>query len=204
MKHLIGKEVCVGGECATVLDTFDSIPGGVILDRRIQGLRCWHYSELTLPAEDAHKPLAIVVDLDNTLAILNDRHPYDGHLCETDEFCEVVARVISTFRSDHSVLFLTGRNEDARQATERWLDEIGMEHQGVFMRATDDWRPGAEYKAEVMRDRILRDFDVVLALDDDPEIVKAFRAMGVRTWWVNDYERALPERRHTEGSDATI
>jgi len=147
------------------------------------------------------KHKAIVVDLDNTLAMLGERHPYDGHLCETDALCPVVGRTISAFREDHWVIFLTGRSSRTKSATKSWLARHGLSEDILFMREDGDWRTGAEYKAEVMRERILPKYEVVLALDDDPDIVSAFRSMGVRTWWVNDYDPALPERRHLEETD---
>lgn len=134
------------------------------------------------------KPKAIVVDLDNTLALLNgQRSPYDGHLCHTDELCDITAKVVGGFRLSHYIIVLTGRNETARDATERWLALHQIVYDDLLMRDPRDWRPAAEYKTVMLQRFILPDYEVDLVLDDDPKIVRAVRDLGLRCWWVNDY-----------------
>lgn len=142
---------------------------------------------------------AIIVDLDNTLALLNgQRSPYDGHLCHTDELCAITAKVVGAFRLSHYIFVLTGRNEVARDATERWLMLHRIVHDHLIMRDPRDWRPAAEYKLAMLERLILPEYDVDLALDDDPTVVRAFRERGIRTWWVNDY---IPHEKDPTNDD---
>jgi FMN phosphatase YigB (HAD superfamily) len=135
------------------------------------------------------KPKAVLFDLDNCLALLGDRDPYAGHLCHTDTLCPAVAFLLHTLDRAGNVhlLILTGRNESARDATHRWLTRHHLHADAVYMRAVTDWRPAADYKADVLTSRILPRYDVLFALDDDPAVIAAMRALGLAAWQVRDY-----------------
>jgi hypothetical protein len=138
------------------------------------------------------KPKAIVVDLDNTLALIGDRDPYAGHLCASDALCEATALVVFAVAEGASVnvIFLTGRNEAARDETATWLLRhlaVAAVGGSLIMRAVDDWRPSDVYKLDMLDTRILPEYDVVFALDDDPKVVRAFRDRGIVCWHVRDW-----------------
>lgn len=136
---------------------------------------------------------AIVVDLDNTLALLNGRSPYRGDLCATDTPDHAVLWLIrSTLlldprMSEVAVIFLTGRNEDARSATELWLRSIGLfAWERLIMRSTDDWRPAHVYKIDKIQSEILPEYNILFMLDDDDRIVRAVRELGITCWQSRD------------------
>lgn len=131
------------------------------------------------------KQAAVVIDIDNTLALLNGRNPYAGHECATDTPCEATRWLLRQIGRAHSarIIYLTGRNESAREATENWLARQGLfGWDELFMRATDDWSPAHEYKLRVMQESILPLYSVIFALDDDDRVVSAFRSIGITCW----------------------
>lgn len=135
------------------------------------------------------KPKALIVDLDGTLALIGDRDPYAGHLCHTDTPCTAVAWLLRELDRAGSVhiLIVTGRNERARHATYQWLNLHRLYADCVYMRATDDWRPAAAYKADVLTSRILPRYDVLFALDDDPRVIAAYRGLGIVAMQVREF-----------------
>jgi hypothetical protein len=135
------------------------------------------------------KPKAIIVDLDNTLALIGERDPYDGHLCATDQVCQATELMIRGVfgNTGAAVILLTGRNEFARSATERWLYDEFIPYTDLIMRDPSDWRPSDVYKLDMLDTRILPTFEVVFALDDDPKVVRAFRDRGIVCWHVRDW-----------------
>ena len=138
-------------------------------------------------------PNAIVVDLDNTLALLNGRSPYRGDLCEGDSPDPAVLWLIrSTLlldprMSEVAVIFLTGRNESARTATQLWLRSIGVfAWEALIMRAEDDWRPSDVYKLDKLQNEIIPAYNVLFMLDDDDRVVRVVRELGIACWQSRD------------------
>jgi hypothetical protein len=59
---------------------------------------------------DAPLPLAIIYDLDGTLALLNGRSPYDASLCLDDGLNVSVAHIVRTYaEADESSLATVSR-----------------------------------------------------------------------------------------------
>src|SRR5690606_7941205 len=58
---------------------------------------------------DGTLPPAIIVDLDGTLALIGDRHPYDASRCEEDTLDETVDTIATLFLAhrDHHIIFLS-------------------------------------------------------------------------------------------------
>lgn len=85
---------------------------------------------------------------------------------------------------DHQLVWLTGRPEWLRTVTSRWLERHGLPSGELLMRPDGDYRPARYYKVEVLRR--LADRDIVVFVDDDPDVVRAAAAAGftasLATW----------------------
>lgn len=69
------------------------------------------------------KPDCIVIDLDGTVALHRNRLPFDWDKLGTDFFDPRMHRIIITYvKSGVKLIFLTGRPESVRLATENWID----------------------------------------------------------------------------------
>lgn len=146
------------------------------------------------------KPVAIVCDIDSTLAdnshriklikdpsgqIKKDWQTY-RHLAPNDppfRWCVELLRGMQL--SGHKILFLTGRNESERDVTTEWL----MRHVGflfdadgapnLYMRDDGDYTQDYTMKRKVMEKEILPKYDVLMCVDDRKQCVEAYRSMGL-------------------------
>lgn len=96
-------------------------------------------------------PLAIIVDLDGTIALLNGRDPYDARTCKDDPLNEPVAHIVKKYIEDTNikVIFMSGRSDDFREQTQRWLNKNGFGDKPLYMRKAGDYRKDTVIKKEL-------------------------------------------------------
>lgn len=151
--------------------------------------------------DDRPKTPVIVVDLDRTLCNPNGRHPYDFLECDSDLVVEEVNVAVKALANHFrwNVIFLTGRIEEARERTTRWLIRHGwaygrkgsrQPYDALFMRDNDDYRPGQEFKQDVLTNDIMPKYDVKLAFEDHDRTIAMMRSLGITVW-------AVAENAHT-------
>lgn len=153
---------------------------------------------IPITTEPVFRPSAIVFDIDGTLA---DVTPYLHHIVGTDDpdhdafnrDC-VDARVNEELIADlramqvaHHIFIITARAEQYRAHTSYWLSRYGIGHDALFMRANDDPRPYPESKRDAMK-QILQFWDVVLAYDDDPNILEIWDEMSIPRIKIGDWD----------------
>ncbi len=137
-----------------------------------------------IPRPDA--PLAVLVDVDGTVALMGERSPYDEDLVHLDEpNPAVIAAVQAMHAAGHAVVFCSGRTEASRTATYAWLVEhVGVRPAGLFLRRIGDQRRDSVVKRELF-DRHIRDaWHVVAVFDDRRQVVEAWREMGLTVFQV--------------------
>lgn len=156
-----------------------------------------HNPYYAAPGEEVSKPKALLVDVDGTLALNVTGRPWRGPGFE-DRLHEdelnvpvrdfLVAAMQHRFMAD-TVVFMTGRAEAGRSATERWLWKHLMIPGPLFMRPEGNHRDDVVVKKELYEEHVQPNYDVVLALEDKPEIVDLWRnTFGLSCWAVRDYE----------------
>lgn len=138
---------------------------------------------------------AVIVDIDGTVAL----HVLpDGRLTRHHHHYRAVGwdlpnpPVISTVRAlhaaGHQIIFCSGRpvrdehGYDVGAATYAWLAEhVGEWTLGapLFMRAHNDHRSDDVIKAEIYEQFIRGHYDVHLALDDRPRVIRMWRSLGL-------------------------
>jgi predicted kinase len=126
--------------------------------------------------QDTSLPLAIIVDIDGTLAFMNGRNPYDDTKVDTDlpnrPVVELVAQLGGKY---HTILIVSGRQEKCREATELWLKNTIPCHFELFMRSTNDFRKDSTVKKELF-DRYIKDkYHIDFVLDDRNQVVDMWR-----------------------------
>lgn len=143
--------------------------------------------------EDA--PLAIIVDLDGTIANIGDRSVYAGHECAVDTLNEVVQRIAERWQDDwddmqspRHVIFCSGRQgtPEARKATIAWLLKHGYwdientdDYVHLFMRDEGDNRKDSIIKKEIYDDYIAPNFNIDFVMDDRNQVVDMWRKQGL-------------------------
>jgi len=122
-------------------------------------------------------------DIDGTLADHEGiRSPYDEskvHLDRTLPTCRIINTLI---KSGERVLFFSGRTENCRQATIKWLKDnlfLHSEEIELYMRASDDKRNDAIIKEELYRKYIEGKYKVIGVFDDRLRVVRMWESLGI-------------------------
>lgn len=123
---------------------------------------------------------AIILDIDGSIAHMTDRGPYDTSRYHTDEVDEYVLSVIQVLSNEFPILVTTGRSEDFREVTHKWLIDNNVPFDSLIMRKSGDARNDAIIKPELYWEFIAPEYNVVMAFDDRDRVVRAWRDMGIK------------------------
>ena len=133
---------------------------------------------MTEPAEPL--PLAIVCDLDGTLAHLNGRSPYDASNALDDLLNVPVAHIVQTYAATGAaVIIVSGREAKYRRQTETWLERHDIPYDALFMRRSRDFRKDTVVKTEIYKAEIRDRYAVLFVLEDRNQVVEMWRGMGL-------------------------
>lgn len=114
---------------------------------------------------NADGPPAIIVDIDGTLIISGNAN-------------QRLINYLDTF-DDTEIIIVTARLDSERQATVRELDSLDVDYDQLLMKPSEDVE-SADYKEEVARE-LLKTWNVMLAIDNDPDNRERFRGLGITT-----------------------
>lgn len=175
-------EVCISRD----LQRPNSVGEGVIRDM----FHKWLKKPVTAKEYDPSLPMAVIVDIDGTLAHMGGRRkPYDWHKVGLDEIDSGVAHLVDAIgMMKYAKVFLfSGRDGVCRPETEEWLERHDIEYDHLEMRAKDDNRKDTEVKRE-MYDKIIEgNYNVLFVVDDRPQVCRMWRdELGLRVLQVGD------------------
>ncbi|HET7531126.1 MAG TPA: hypothetical protein VFJ98_09235 [Mycobacteriales bacterium] len=132
------------------------------------------------------RPVA-VIDLDGVLADVRHRlHHVEGPTRDWEAFFAGIPddpvlpegrAVADRLAADHDLVYLTGRPERTRAATETWLGRHRLPRGELIMRRERDHRPARVAKPSLLRG-LAADRRVAIVVDDDPEVCAALRRRG--------------------------
>jgi hypothetical protein len=127
------------------------------------------------------------VDLDGVVADVRHRlHHLEGGRKDWDAFFAGIAddavhpeglAVAKELAREHELVYLSGRPERTRAATEHWLARHGAPEGTVLLRRDGDRRPARVTKVGILR-RLARDRPVAVLVDDDAAVCRAARDAG--------------------------
>lgn len=127
----------------------------------------------------------IICDLDGTLALHTGRHPFEWNKIETDKIDPRLKIILSTYMTvGIKVFFVTGRPDEAKEATVKWLIDNGLtltDKWQLFTRENNDRRPSEEYKKEIYETHILNQYNVISVFEDHTRCVEMYRSLGLLT-----------------------
>lgn len=123
------------------------------------------------------KRQAFIVDIDGTVALKGDRHPYDMTTVSQDAPNEPVLQVArALWLMGANLIYLSGRFEAARADTIEWLLKHGSpQWSALYMRPDGDFRKDSELKKEFYYNHIEPTYDVLCVLDDRDQVVRMWR-----------------------------
>jgi hypothetical protein len=144
------------------------------------------------------KPSAYIFDVDGTLAnvdpylyhIRGSNRDYNAfHEASIDALpnIEVVQMLNNAVSDRHAILIVTSRKEKYRGLTSMWLAKNNIRSHALFMRADDDGRPDYEAKKDML-DKINILWDVLHAVDDNPNVIKLWEDHGILTTKIGTWD----------------
>lgn len=136
--------------------------------------------------ENVTKTPIVLCDIDGTVALRNNRSPYDLSKVSEDSFDPRMRRLLITLGFSFRIIFLSGREgtEQCRRDTEEWLTDNFKRHDNglgweLIMRKKGDRRNDAVIKEEIYDNEISPNYDVVCVFDDRDRVVKMWRDKGI-------------------------
>ena len=153
------------------------------------------YYQFLKPEPVKHKPglpVVVICDIDGTIALHDGRSPYETEKCETDLPNMPVMDILFTYAQDTNVstniILVTGREDQFRDQTERWLSRYKVPYQVLHMRPTGDHREDSIVKKEIYEREIKDRYNVQFVLDDRRRVVDMWREQGLTVLQVDDGE----------------
>ena len=139
-----------------------------------------------IPSGEVYQRPTVLCDIDNTLALMVDRGPYDHDKCGGDELNHPVARTIAALRfNGHRIVLCSGRDSKHRGVTEDWLFRKDVTYDDLLMREEGDVRRDSVVKLELFDRHIRYTTRVTHVLDDRDRVVSVWRALGIPCFQVN-------------------
>jgi hypothetical protein len=133
----------------------------------------------------------IIVDIDGTLADCRHRRHFvtDGNhdwksffesMTEDTPIEPVIKLVEYMHLNEHAnIVLVTGRPEEYRYLTERWLCDKDVYFDRLLMRKTKDYRPDYVIKEEILNELKATGFNPDLVIDDRQDVVDMWRRNGI-------------------------
>jgi hypothetical protein len=134
-------------------------------------------------------PIAWLVDVDGTLALSRHRNPYDWRRSGTDLPnlpVVTVVQALSAHLSVSAIVAISGREEQARLLTARWLQAQGVPYTELLLRPNGDQRSDDVVKEELFRTQIEPRYCVAGVIDDRDRVVKMWRRLGLVCFQVSE------------------
>ena len=115
-------------------------------------------------------PLAVIVDIDGTLIsggrLIQKTYNYIDDMQDTEIF------------------IVTGRNDSERESTVAELDALGIDYDRLFMNPSST-ADTPEFK-KATAEKLLEEFNVIIAIDNNPDNRKVYRELGITALDVSD------------------
>ena len=140
-------------------------------------------------------PKTWIVDIDGTVALMGTRSPFDeSRVCEDQPHVPVVSAVHALWMQGYEIIFLSGRKDSCRDATDAWLRRHfpAMTYNSglrLFMRPATgplagetDWK----VKLTLFNEHVRHNYDVAGVLDDRNQVVDMWRKLGLTCFQVAD------------------
>lgn len=143
------------------------------------------FPEVVLPPVEPYVPKRgpeiFIVDIDGTVTLgPHERGPFEWHKVGQDLPNKAVIDVVKSLSEFYQIIFVSGRSEECRVETERWLLKHDLWTDKVlYMRPAKDHRPDNVIKQEIFDAKIRNRFKVRGVLDDRDQVVRFWRSIGL-------------------------
>lgn len=134
------------------------------------------------------KDKCIIIDLDGTLAETEHRRrmlkeTQNWRLFKQNMALDTVnlwcREIIEQFKHKYKIVIATGRSEESRSITEKWLRDNTIHYDALFFRKRDDFRDDTIVKKEIYQRKIKEKYTTLFVVDDRKKVVKMWRDEGL-------------------------
>ncbi|MEV4129030.1 polynucleotide kinase [Nocardia sp. NPDC049707] len=128
-------------------------------------------------------PYAYIWDIDGTVAHMTGCSPYDYSRVSEDEPDPYVRALFWDIQEAQPMirrLFVSGRSDDCRNVTAKWLPSKGFNSDELFMCKAGDDRDDAVVKLEIFNEHIRDNYNVLGVFDDRDRVVSMWRRLGLK------------------------
>lgn len=132
---------------------------------------------------------AIIVDIDGTVADMKGkRSPYEWDKVDLDTPHYDIIKLVETLAENNKVIFLSGRDGSCLNKSIEWLNKhTNLEGKyDIFQRRINDTRADYIIKYELYNEYIRNKYNVTMVIDDRDQVVRLWRALGLRCIQVAD------------------
>lgn len=146
-------------------------------------------SAIPLATPNPELPVAIIVDVDGTLAYRGNRAIFDFDKSIFDDKAYPLTYILKLIDdankwqnnvvSKTHIIILTGRDENNQEVTNAWLNKHQIPFDHIYMRRKGDNRPAPVIKEEIYVNMIRDKYNVLFVLDDDLRNIDMFRSHGL-------------------------
>ena len=129
-----------------------------------------------LPQLPIDAPVAVLVDIDGTVALMNGRRPFDWEKVGEDLPNPTIIKMVQLFaHTGHQIIFMSGRDAVCREKTQKWLeDHVSVDFE-LYMRPRGDNRKDSIVKRELFDAHVASRYRVLAVLDDRDQVVRMWR-----------------------------
>jgi len=128
----------------------------------------------------ANSQKVVICDIDGTIAIRQSRGPFEFQRVDEDKPNDAVVELLRLLKRDgYTIVFLSGRPDSCRGATEIWLDTHVIPGEQLVMRKAGDNRSDEIVKLELFRQICNDPTEVFLVFDDRNKVVDMWRSIGL-------------------------
>lgn len=135
-----------------------------------------YWEKQTKPANEGQE-LAIICDIDGTIAHSPDKNFKHGRDVSKDIIDPAVQMILDSMNIfGYETLFVSGREDRDRAATEAWLNKYHLIYDKLWMRPTGNNDNDKIIKKDIYMKHIQGKYKVLFVLDDRPRLVRMWRA----------------------------
>lgn len=131
------------------------------------------------PAFEKALPMAIICDLDGTLAKMKDRGPFEWSKVGQDDLNDPVYDAVCSMAEDAQLLIVSGRDGSCESQTRDWLLRQGIDPAHLFMRPAGNMEKDSVIKRRIYDEHIRGKYNVLAVFDDRPQVVRLWRSLGL-------------------------
>ncbi len=165
----------------------------IIIDSNVfisRPMKPTHEDRFLHAIQDKSLPQAAIFDIDDTLAIMGRRGPFDWHKVDIDDPNHFVIEQIEFHKSkNRKIILLSGRDETAREGTEYWLNFYNIQYDELYMRPKDSGIKDTKLKKDIYLENIKPNYYISAVYDVRLSVLNMWASLGLFAFNVNNWNK---------------